>query len=241
MAAANTTEAKIKDYILRKFGHPTVHVELELEQLEDAVAEAKAWFSGLIGIVHTDSLTANGTGEYDVNSDVSIITEVVPTPTNLDSLVTPYAWADVELTPMAYGYRISGLGRYSELLQYMQYLEQAKRIVGADFEWEWDRVARKLRLAPADLISGVVIYYYTPKSLSLDNMAPYEVRLVRQFAYAESMEMLGQIRSKYSELPSSTGGITLNGETLLANAEALRADLEEKAKMLRKPTGFIIG
>jgi len=239
--AANTTRGRIRDYIKRKFGHPTVHVELEDDQLQDAVEEALAWFAGLVGIVHTDSLTANGTGEYDVNDDVSIVTEVVPTPSNLDSLVTPFAWADVELTPMAYGYRISGLGRYSELLQYMQYLEQAKRLVGADFDWEWDRAARKLRLSPAELVSGTVIYYYTPKSLSLDNLTPYEVRLIRQYAYAEAMEVLGQIRSKYSELPSSTGGVTLNGETLLANAEALRESLEEKAKMLRKPLGFIIG
>lgn len=48
---------------------------------------------------------------------------------------------------------------------------------------------------------------------------------IQGWAYADAMEQLGLIRSKYGTLPGAQGGLTLNGDSLLAKATELKADL----------------
>jgi hypothetical protein len=58
----------------------------------------------------------------------------------------------------------------------------------------------------------------------------YAKMWIQNWAYAEGIEMLGLIRSKYGTLPGATGGLTLNGDTLLAMAS------EKKTELLRQIT-----
>lgn len=58
---------------------------------------------------------------------------------------------------------------------------------------------------------------------------------IQDWAYAEVMEMLGWIRTKYTTLPGANGGITMNGQELLNSARDLKAEL------LRQINDFEVG
>lgn len=51
---------------------------------------------------------------------------------------------------------------------------------------------------------------------------------IKDWAYADALEALGLIRSKYGTLPSAGGGMTLNGDALLAKASELKLDLRRQ-------------
>jgi len=77
--------------------------------------------------------------------------------------------------------------------------------------------------------------------MDLSKLRPYEYRLLRKYALAESMTILGNIRTKYSDGPSATGSITLNGQDLLANADMIRDTVREQILALRPPANFFTG
>ena len=66
----------------------------------------------------------------------------------------------------------------------------------------------------------------------------YEYDLVRRYSYAEAMETLGYIRTKFASLPSASGEVTLNGDLLVGNAEGIKLALTEEIKLKRRPAGF---
>jgi hypothetical protein len=55
------------------------------------------------------------------------------------------------------------------------------------------------------------------------------------------MYALGTIRSKFSQIPSAGGSVTLNGESLISNAQLALSELREDAKGFAPTLGFIVG
>jgi hypothetical protein len=72
----------------------------------------------------------------------------------------------------------------------------------------------------------------TEQELLLDRWAK---QWLQGWAQAELWEMLGEVRSKYGNLPGPNGGLTLNGDSLLARAS------EQFAELLRQITDFEAG
>lgn len=48
---------------------------------------------------------------------------------------------------------------------------------------------------------------------------------IQDWTYAECLEQLGMIRTKFGSLPSATGSLTLNGDSLLAKAAEMKEEL----------------
>lgn len=239
------SEADIMKYIRRKLGGGIVDVELTEEHLKDASGDALSWWHTYVGQLRNHQMSISpGGGAFDVPDDVESIVEVVFQDNNSDFLDL-FDWADVELSPIGYGsYYGSPSGSYSYLVQSRQYVEQGRRIIGADRDWEWDRQDRKLRLYPTNGTVGIgtqIRFKYLTNELDLGKLHTWEYDLVRERAFAEAMESLGYARTKYSEWPSATGSVTLNGDTLLANADNIKQSLDEKIKTLRPPVGFFTG
>ena len=237
-----TTAQEIKDYVKRRMGHPCVRVELSDDQLQDAVDEASLWFGTHIGQLGVQRATTNGnTNEYDVVTAVEEIVDVVFEVSG-DSPYNIFDFAEVEIEPFGFrnGRTLDG-GFYSDIVQVFQYWEQARRILGIDKNWEWDRPRRKLILYPSPKTAFQYMYSYTTSAIDLTVLSQRECWLVRQWALAQGMETLGYVRSKYSEIPSASGGFSLNGDTLLSNAETMRMELNEKVKLLAPPIPFLVG
>lgn len=64
---------------------------------------------------------------------------------------------------------------------------------------------------------------------------------IRKYALAWAKEMLGRIRSKYSSLPSPTGETTLDGSTLITEAQTEKDSLENELLLRSEPLSFSIG
>jgi len=241
----NQKAADIKKYIRRRLGEPIFDVELEDDHLNDAIDDATRWIAGILDQLRIGVVATNGAGgEYPVPDDCQEVVDVY-FEEGRDKILDVFDWAGVELSPVGYGsYFSTPSGAYSYIQQWQSYLEQGKKIVGVDPMWEYDRFDRILRLYPSDgrdaggaFGSKVAILYQTGE-IALDKLHNYEYDLVRRYALAMAMEALGYIRTKYATVPSAQGEQSLNGDTLLGNAEALRNELTEKAKTLRRPLNF---
>ena len=241
------TESGIKDWVKRQLGHPVVDVELTDDQLQDGVDEAKEWFAMHIGQIKTNSIvTASATNEYDVESDCEAVVEVAFPSEGSGTAVSAFLsgfGGDIgkfELSWLLYGGHY-GYGSYSYLTQVLQYLEIGKMAVGADLDWEWDYSNKKLRLFPSFSEGTNIWYAYLVNSIDVTLLKQYEYKLVTDYALSVCMSTLGNIRTKYAEMPSATGGTSLNGDTLLSNAETIRLNTEDKIKRIVRPIGFFVG
>ena len=59
---------------------------------------------------------------------------------------------------------------------------------------------------------------------------------IRNYAYACVLEMLGNVRGKYSSIPIPDADVTLDGETLRGNGVQLKTELVERLKMMLEET-----
>lgn len=239
MATCDTNEqieSDIKDYIRRRFGYPTVSVELNDAHLCDVLQEAKDWFSRFIDLGRVKEatlLTTTAQSQYTVAADVDKVVRVwfeYPQ----DPFSVAFAFADVEIQ---YPQSIEG-GSYSSILQELQYRKQARRILTADQDWWFNETDRQLTVHPVPAEGMNVRYRYIASGFDWAQLSPYHVALIRRRAVAEAMFVLSQIRGKYSELPGSTGSITLNGADLLGEASSQLSQLDEEIRGIQTPLGF---
>jgi len=107
-----------------------------------------------------------------------------------------------------------------------QLSEVFERIFAGNLMFTWDEASRQLfihrrmRFGEERVVLEVVMER-TEQELMLDRWCK---QWIQGWAHAEIKQMLGNIRSKYaSGLPGPTGGLSLNGETLLSEA---RQDFE---------------
>jgi len=110
--------------------------------------------------------------------------------------------------------------------------EVFERIFAGNLTFTWDEPSRQLyvhrrpRFGQERVVLEVTMER-TEQELLLDRWCK---QWLQGWAHAELKEMLGMIRSKYtSGLPGPTGGLSLNGELLLAEA---RQDFEELNRQL---------
>jgi hypothetical protein len=92
-------------------------------------------------------------------------------------------------------------------------------------------ILRKITTEEERVILEVVMER-TEQELLLDR---WSKQWLQGWAQAELWEMLGEIRSKYGNLPGPNGGLTLNGDSLLSRAEL------QFTELLRQITDYEVG
>jgi hypothetical protein len=229
---------KLKEYIKRKLGDGVVCVELTEEQLDDAIRDAEEFWMQWVGREKIVDFTFTGAVVYPADSIASDIDSITNVYFDVDdeSLRDVFGWAGVEINPFQTVYQ--GRGGYASLVQLMQYRENAQRIVSADKDWGWNRANRTLEISPKLEGTRRVKILYQSRSFDYNYLATYEWHLFRDYALAKSMRTLGLIRMKYAELPSATGGFSMDGDSLWSNAEMMEMSIEDKMRNMQRPTGF---
>ena len=112
-----------------------------------------------------------------------------------------------------------------------QLSESYQRIFAGDIMFTWNEARRELtilrRIIQAqERVVLEVMMEREEQDLINDR---YLRSWIQDWAYADAMEQLGLIRTKYpSGLPSATGGLSLNGDTLLQKASDLKAELRRQ-------------
>lgn len=139
--------------------------------------------------------------------------------------------------------QIGGLATFDA---FSQYKETVGRIFGSEYNFTWNRntkVLKILRNVRTDEEVAVGVYNFIPESVLLKDV--YASPWLSNFSLANAKYMLGEARSKYqSGLPGAGGAVTLNGDTLKAEAQAEMESLRQSVSMMEEgntPLGFIIG
>ena len=241
MAKGTLDRNGIKQWILRKLGAPILKVELTDAQLDDAIEDAVRWFAAKKGVdkILTISLVS-GQSEYPLPSDADEVLDVIATEQQVDfaSVFFPtMGLLDGDIPFNLYG--SASLGVTSNYVQVLQYLETLKRVLGSEMEWFVEN--GKLVIVPPPSGGSAVIRYSTSDIKSLKALSERDYDLVRKYSYANALETLGRVRSKYAEYPTAQGSVSLDGERLLEEANTLREKLEEEISDSAYPMGFLTG
>lgn len=254
------TKTEALSWLKRKLGCGVVTVELTNDHVDDAFDTAVDWWVSRRGVVkHSVSAISSSISEYEMPDDCDEVIDVFFPGIQLDAIaaVNPYVFIDVDQLPVAYQ-ALTGIPQtqfYSTYQQVIQHAQTARRIVGAEQSWEYEKDTNMLRIYPDQHKSGTAIARYLSNTLVCDDpVAPattpanefrkLRVRdreLILRYAKAELTEVLGRIRGKYSEWPGAGGKVTLDGDTLRSEAQSEKIDLNNEIIGLSDPVGFITG
>lgn len=240
-------------------GECTVKVELTDGQLDQALDDAKDWWNAGRGLFK-EAEAAIGAEQAEV--DLSAVTP------RIDAIVQVWFPADIELVDfrgmypgfldvngIPYGMLGIGGGNSPQgtIVQVLQSIESAQRILSSDPAWEFyrddfdkDHPVRILRLMPAPTMrsSGKLVYLYRvdPRDIKLHMYGQRDLWLIRDWALAEAKYMLGRIRGKYpGGLPAAGSDRQLDGEALISEAMADKERLEAKILDYGGPVMPVVG
>jgi hypothetical protein len=116
------------------------------------------------------------------------------------------------------------------------YRKFSQRILGTEGQWEF-KGDRKIRLFPTPRGSFPVFVEYIPHVNHLTS--PTSREIIKRALVAEAKIMIGNIRSKFGNIPAPDGGnLSLNGEQMRTEGQAEKEKAEEDARKLDEPLGI---
>lgn len=118
-----------------------------------------------------------------------------------------------------------------------QLSETYEKIFAGNLSFTWDEASRQMLVLrrinnEEERVVLEVVMERSEQELLIDRWAK---QWLQGWAQAELWEMLGEIRSKFGNLPGANGGITLNGDSLLSRAEM------QFTELLRQITDYEVG
>ena len=220
---------QLKDYILHKLGAPVLKIELDEQNLDRCVDYALRVFEEYAPREYFSLYTfiSNpGKSVYELPADVGIVRQVYY------KQAATFAFQATDLDgaiPIEYFYpggtyaSIQGglidpiqpiWGRMGEWVLYKQYEQMYSNISSNIGGWEFVGDMGQIKLYPTPVAPQIVIVQYLQKMKDWK-----EVSLaMMDIALAEAKEVLGRIRSKYTQPPGAPAG-QLDGATLLQEAQ----------------------
>jgi len=234
-------EDALRQWILRRLGGLVHKVELCEEHVTDAVENARRWFAAKKG--QRKFFTVYGLPnvvEYDLDCDIDRVIDVVFTAQKLDlSLIfSPFTLLEEKIPYDVFASGGSG-GLYSSYVQSLQYVEMAKRILGAELEWYQE--GQKLFIAPVPADARLMLVEAKLHSVQIECLSERDHDLVKRFALASAREDLAWIRGKFDSYPGAQGTISLDGDRLAEAARAEKELLNEEISASGYPMGFLTG
>lgn len=226
----------IMSMIRTQLGYPTVQVELDNTQLDRAVQNAletfrqrssmtqrrAAFFLDIRPFEQHYKLTNKAVG---FNKIVQVMAGYRFTSAFLATNMGAGVYGQIVLQ------HLYNMGTF-DLLSYhlvSSYVEQLEIMFATRLVFTWDEQNRELSFynsftRPERVLLDVTIEK-TEQEIFSDR---YAKRWVQQFALAEAMDILAQIRGKYSTLPGAGGGVTLNASDLTQKANDIREMLYQE-------------
>lgn len=232
---------QLEQWILRRLGAPMWKIELCGEHVSDAVESAVRWFAAKKGVYQLFTVDMlSGVVEYELDCDVDRVIEVVPTQQRLDlSLVfSPFTLLEEKIPYDVFASGGSG-GLYSSYVQSLQYIETAKRILSAEFEWY--QINNKLFIAPPPVNSRAMIINAKVNFTTIEDLEERDHTLVKRYALAMAMRDLAWARGKYGDYPAAQGTTSLNWDRILEWSDTEVEKLEEEIMGAGYPMGLVSG
>ena len=229
------------DWILRRLGAPFFKVELTCEHIHEAIEEAIRWFAAKKGAFKFGEIQIQpGRVEYQLADEVDIVLDVAfsAPQSDISLIFSPYLLLD-EKVPYDVFAAPQSIGLYSSYVQTLQYIETAKRILGAELDWE--QRGRCLFVSPTPKQALKAILEVKSSKFNYNELPERDAYLIRQYALAWAMRDLGMVRGKFSSFPGAQGDQTLNADYLLTEAKDMFEKLNEEIMLSGYPMKFTTG
>lgn len=226
-------EEEYFDWARRQLGYPTVEVELEKEQVRDALKEALAFYSKFKprrsteafivsqGISSRKLKTPGARGIYHV--------EIVGV---TDGLSSP----NIEAQLMSGSYTYYGVAAPKMDLRYYEYLRQwvkvASRELSSEQDYHVDEETGMIWVYSPGRDSRVTVTV-TRDHVSPETIPSHDQIWIRKYVLAQCKIMVGEIRSKFASILGANKEISLNGKDLKDEGKAEIEKLEEKIEKAR--------
>ena len=234
-------EEQLVKWLLRRLGAPLVKVELTECHFKDVIADARHWFSAKKGVKRQTVLPLNaGQVEYKLPDEVDTVLDCafpVP-PMDISMIFSPFVLID-DKVPYDVFAAPSSVGIYSSYTQTLQYVETAKRILGAEADWRQE--GRKLYVFPVPKSDGGLWMDYKSNTFTIEQLNERDHDLLKRYALCRAKLDLAEIRGKYDSFPGAQGNTTLNVAMLTESANSEIERLEEEISQSGFPMGFFVG
>lgn len=258
----NTTDslrAAITDYIRMRLADGIVDVELEKEHYEMGITQALIKYrqkaQNSVEESYASLQLMPETQEYILPKEVQQIRAVFRR--GIGSVTGTTA---SQFEPFASGYlntymlvagRVGGLTNY-EL--FVDYQKLAMTMFGGYMNFTFNPVTKKLTLVrkmpfqganpPNDQQESVLLWMFNtkPDQMILNDTQAFP--WVQEYAYSFCKRILGEARSKFSQIAGPQGGATLNGDALKQEAQAEMEKLEDDLKTFvdgSQPLTWVVG
>lgn len=242
MAGSNLmNEEELSQWILRRLGAPLLKVELTECHINDAISDAKHWFSAKKGVKRQLIMPIqSGVSEYELPEMVDTVLDCAPqvAPMDISMVFSPYMLID-EKVPYDVFAAPSSAGVYSSFVQTLQYVETAKRVIGAEFDWRQEN--KKLYVFPVPKTDCIVWMDFKTNVFTLEHLNERDHDLIKRYALARARLDLAEVRGKYSNYPGAQGSLVPNSGGVLESAKDDLAKLEDEIAQSGFPLGFITG
>lgn len=252
--ATPCTKAEAMAWAKRRLGCGVTVLELTDEHVEDAFDDAIRWWISKKGLKKTAaSVVSTGIQEYTMPTDTDEVLAVWFPGVQIDIIaaVNPFAFIDIDQLPVAYQSitGVPGGSFFGTFHQILAHAETARRVMGAEPAWEYDKETNTLRIFPKQHSSGTCLVRYASNALSSDTnddefckkITVRDRDIILRYTLAMLKETLGRIRSKYSEWPSAGGSKTMDGDTLLVESQTEIQNLNVELIGLSDPVPFVVG
>lgn len=242
---------EIRKFILISMGWPTISCELKNPALDMAIDMAITEYLSVGAFEKEYKILRSPVGDNKINltdyPEIGTISNVVyPVRANQiagsTSDIFSFAISGSEVGPNFTNF-IHAAGNVAAFFEYIQ---NRNRVIGEDITFKV--LDNTLYIWPMPKVAGNLIIEYSKNAFQLekDNCIStsnsWGTQWIRKFSLAYSKQMLGQIRSKFSQVSGGPNGEaqTLNGPALLAESAAEMAALREELGTHHSHTQFFI-
>jgi len=222
-------EQTIKDFILARLGHPIVRVELTDFQLKTAIDES------ITNLDYHAPFWNTQVAAFETSGNVNAY--VLPMHIANNLTYCAYKKSLLSIQPQAGTLEFDFFIKYfqdnfvfsdfaiSDFYLLQTHLEMTRKVLSQ--EGTWDLInGNVLQLYPSPVRREAVILVY--RGLDTGTMHPYYKNWIQRYALAVARGILGEIRGKYTSLPSPGGGASLNGAALIQQSDAEKEKLKEE-------------
>lgn len=227
---------QLKKYILTKFGYPTVEVELSEDQFESIFRVAGDFIAHYfpleqqLAVFNTQPLQS----DYPMPENAYWIQSIAwdSVSTRIDDVFG----AESFLFNIGNITGIQNILTDYHLLQH--YRKFSQKILGTEGRWEWLGDER-IRLYPTPKGTFPVLVLYVPPIGQF--RTPQARQLAADMMVAEAKIVLGNARSKFTNIPDPAGGsLTMNGAELKKEGEEEKKEIVDRANRLAEPLPIIL-
>jgi hypothetical protein len=251
MPTLDELKTGVFDYTVHRLGAGVVDVELCQDQLETAYQQALGVYKQRSQNATEESYAwvelQENINEYTLPDEITHVRQIFRRTMGsvggaFSTSFDPFSSATLNVYLLNFTYS-GGLSTYE---MYSGYVEQAMRMFGGYMNYTFNNVTKKLTLIRDPKGDGEVIllwtYNHRPEAeLLTDHMTS---QWIKDYTYAASKYILGEVREKYASIAGPQGGTSLNGSQLKSEAqERMDALIEDLRNFVdnSQPLSFIIG